>query len=319
MHGRRQLAGARSESLNSMSTTYNADPATTEVFPSERRRALIDQALAAATDFGEGCPPRLAEAIRYALLSPGKRLRPQLVLLAAEACGGTIEGALPAAVAVEMIHAYSLVHDDLPAMDDDDLRRGRPTCHRQFDEATAILAGDALQARALEIAATEIKPAARAQRCVAELAHAAGPEALIGGQADDLAAEFQQVDPSQLESIHRRKTGALFRASVRLGALTADASEAQLKAVSEYGDALGLAFQVVDDLLDVAGVEDRVGKKVGKDREQGKQTYPGLLGVAGSRERATRLLERACAAIEVLGEAGRPMAELARYVEQRNH
>lgn len=286
-------------------------------------RQQIDAALRQYIDFNADCPSRLREAIEYSLLAPGKRLRPQLVLLATQACGGPIEAALPAAAAVEMIHAYSLVHDDLPAMDDDDLRRGRPTCHKQFDEATAILVGDALQARAFEVLATEITPADRAARCCAELAQAAGATALVGGQADDLSSQFfQPTDDTQaierLELIHRRKTGALFRVSLRLGAIVAGATDEQLAALDTYGQHLGLAFQVVDDLLDVSGSEDTVGKRVGKDSERGKTTYPSVLGIEASHERAETLIDEACRSIEIFGEAAAPLRELARYVSQRN-
>ncbi len=284
---------------------------------------LIDAALRRYVDFGSGCPTRLGEAIAYSLLAPGKRLRPKLVLFAAQACGGEVEQALPAAAAVEMIHAYSLVHDDLPAMDDDDLRRGRPTCHKQFDEATAILVGDALLARAFEVLATELKPAKLAARCCGELAQAAGATALVGGQADDLAGEKESDEESddavdRLESIHRRKTGALFRVSLRLGALVADATDEQLHALEAYGQSLGLAFQVVDDLLDVSGAEGPMGKRLGKDDQRGKMTYPSILGVEASRDRAETLIDEACRAIECFGDAAAPLKELALFVKQRN-
>ena len=283
----------------------------------------IDAALRQHVKFNADCPTRLREAITYSLLAPGKRLRPQLVVLATQACGGSVADALPAAAAVEMIHAYSLVHDDLPAMDDDDLRRGRPTCHKQFDEATAILVGDALQARAFEVLATEIFPAERAARCCAELAHAAGATALVGGQADDLESQFfkpsndmQAVE--RLELIHRRKTGALFRVSLRLGAIVAGASRQQLEALDTYGQHLGLAFQVVDDLLDVSGNESVVGKRLGKDSERGKTTYPAVLGIEASHKRAEALINSACQSIETFGEAATPLRELARYVNNRS-
>jgi geranylgeranyl diphosphate synthase type II len=278
---------------------------------------LIEAALRRACEFSADCPSHLAEAMRYALLAPGKRLRPQLVLLACEACGGAVDDALPAAVAVEMIHAYSLVHDDLPAMDNDDLRRGRPTCHRQFDEATAILAGDALQARAFETLATQILPPQRAAQCCAELARAAGPQALVGGQADDLAAEFRRIGIERLQSIHRRKTGALFRAALQLGAIVAEASAEQRSALSAYGESLGHAFQIVDDLLDVGGQEVRVGKRLGKDHQRGKVTYPSLLGVEESRVQAARLIEQAIAAAAPLGDRAAALVELAEFVGRR--
>jgi geranylgeranyl diphosphate synthase, type II len=280
--------------------------------------AQIDAALRRFVQFGAGCPDRLSEAIEYSLLAPGKRLRPQLVLFAAEACGGEIDQALPAAAAVEMVHAYSLVHDDLPAMDDDDLRRGRPTCHKQFDEATAILVGDALQARAFEVLARDVRPPALAARCCAELAQAAGATALVGGQADDLATTFGDRSHEQLESIHRRKTGALFRVALRLGAIVADASAEQLEALDRFGERLGLAFQVVDDLLDVSGSEGRVGKRLNKDRRQGKATYPSLVGVTASRELADQLIDEACAALEVFGESAARLREMAHFVGRRN-
>jgi geranylgeranyl diphosphate synthase type II len=280
---------------------------------------LIDGSLRRSIDFDSGCPTKLREAIEYSLLAPGKRLRPQLVIFAARACGqDDLQRAMPGAVAVEMIHAYSLVHDDLPAMDDDDLRRGRPTCHKKFDEATAILVGDALLTRAFEVLASEVKPAERAARCCAELAQAAGATALVGGQADDLDGEFGQSTVAQLESIHRRKTGALFRVALRLGAILAEATPEQTRALDQYGQNLGLAFQVVDDLLDVSGSEPQVGKRLGKDVHQGKATYPAMLGVEASRRRAEVLIDQACQALEAFGESAAALRELALFVRQRN-
>lgn len=256
--------------------------------------------------------------MRYSLLAPGKRLRPRLVLLAAEACGGSIENALPAACAVEMVHAYSLIHDDLPAMDDDDLRRGRPTCHRVFGEAMAILAGDALLALAFATVAEGIRPASIAAACCAELATAAGPCHLVGGQADDLAGVEADGSVVRLESIHQRKTGALIRASLHLGAMVAGAQADELAGLEVYGRALGLAFQITDDLLDVAGEEAAVGKRTGKDAAHGKLTFPRLMGVAASRQRAESLVVEGCAALAPLGGRGRELARLARYVLERN-
>ncbi|HEY3392569.1 MAG TPA: farnesyl diphosphate synthase [Lacipirellulaceae bacterium] len=288
----------------------------------ERLRARIDAALTRYAQFDDGCPPTLAEAIRYALLAPGKRLRPQLVLMAAEACGGTIEAAMPAACAVEMIHAYSLVHDDLPAMDDDDLRRGRPTCHKVFGEAVSILVGDALQARAFELLATEIRPPTLAARCCAVLGRAAGASALVGGQAADIAmtaADNGELpnDISRLEAIHARKTGALFVAALELGAVTANASDEQLQALTAYGRKLGLAFQITDDLLDVAGSQASVGKRVEKDAVHGKLTFPGLLGIEESRRRAKTLVDDACGMIEVFGPKAGQLRSLAQFVAER--
>jgi len=280
--------------------------------------AEIDAALAQYTAFDADCPARLRDAMRHSLLAPGKRLRPMLVLMAAEACGCSRRTALPAACAVEMIHTYSLIHDDLPAMDDDDLRRGRPTCHVAFDEATAILAGDALLARALEIVAADIEPGAVAARCCAELAHAAGATALVGGQVDDLAAEHSAGGVAELERIHSRKTGAMFRVSLRLGGIVAGASVAQLDALDTYGKCLGLAFQIVDDLLDVKGDSTAMGKRVAKDSDHGKLTFPTVLGEARSRQRAEQLIGDALNAIQVFGAEAAPLASLARFVLERN-
>lgn len=284
----------------------------------------INAALERACAPAEGCPPVLADAMRYSLLAPGKRLRPALVLLAAQSCGGAAEAAMPAAVAVEMIHAYSLIHDDLPSMDDDDLRRGRPTCHIKFGQGIAILAGDALQARAFELTAS-LQPAAAAQQACAILAAAAGRSALVGGQADDLRAEQHEVPHTSelLDSIHRRKTGALLAAAAQLGGVSAGASETQLSALSQYGHALGLAFQITDDLLDVEGRGEAIGKETGKDSARGKLTYPGLVGVEPSRQRARDLVQRAQQSLrEMPGPLSAPAVRrlnwIANFVVERN-
>lgn len=280
-------------------------------------RPAVEGALDRYAGPREGCPPELCEAIRYSLLAPAKRLRPLMVLMAAEACGGSREAALPAACAVEMIHTYSLIHDDLPAMDNDDLRRGRPTNHKVFGDALAILAGDALLTMAFEVLARDVQPPETAAACCAALAEAAGPAALVGGQADDLA-EKSIADLSALESIHRRKTGAMFLVSLRLGALSADADAEQLAALEAYGRPLGLAFQIMDDLLDATGDEAAVGKRVGKDVDRGKLTFPGLLGVEASRRRAEALVAQACVALEPFGPAGEGLDSLARFVLERD-
>jgi len=285
----------------------------------DRLQPVIDAALDRYTQFDDRCPAELAEAIRYVLLAPGKRLRPLLVLLAAEVCGARVEDALPAASAVEMVHAYSLVHDDLPAMDDDDLRRGRPTCHKAFNEATAILVGDALLARAFEVLAQHVQPPERAAQCCAELGRAAGATALVGGQAADLASEQVVADQRQLESIHARKTGALFVASLRLGGLVAGADSQQLAALEEYGRCVGLAFQITDDLLDVAGDPAAMGKRVAKDASRGKATFPQVLGEDASREQAAQLIEQASAAVENFGQGAEKLRALTRFVLQRSY
>lgn len=280
-----------------------------------------------------GQPASLLEAIRYSVLAPGKRLRPLLVVLAAEACSqGQTVHPWPAACAVEMIHAYSLIHDDLPAMDDDDLRRGLPTCHKKFGEALAILAGDALQTLAFELLA-EGYPSPTAAACCLELARAAGGAGMVGGQVDDLAWERIPEGSSKgtaertlegLELLHARKTGALFRASLKLGVLAAHARESHppdpelLKRFDAYGRCLGLAFQITDDLLDVEGHADQAGKRVGKDAARGKLTYPGLLGAAESRQRAERLCREAREQLVSLGPAVSRLLELVSFVLERD-
>jgi geranylgeranyl diphosphate synthase, type II len=286
-------------------------------------RERIDKGLDRYTQFDVDCPVHLKEAIRYAVLGPGKRLRPRLVLMAAEACDGSFDAALPAACAVEMVHAYSLVHDDLPAMDDDDLRRGRATCHKVYGETTAILVGDALLARAFEVLATEIQPRDAAARCCAVLGRAAGASALVGGQAADLQMSNANGqtggDLFELQAIHRRKTGALIRASLELGGIVADASGEQLAALTGYGEKVGLAFQITDDLLDVSGDEAAVGKRVAKDANRGKLTFPRLLGCEISRQRAAKLVSDACAMIEIFGVRAEPLRALAKFVCERGN
>ncbi|HBK74080.1 MAG TPA: farnesyl-diphosphate synthase [Planctomycetaceae bacterium] len=268
----------------------------------------------------------MVEAMQYALLAPGKRLRPALALEAARTCGGTWEQAAPAALAVEMIHAYSLVHDDLPAMDDDDLRRGRPTCHRAFDEATAILCGDALQPLAFQVLASGMPMDVVPEACRV-LAQAAGVESLVGGQVDDLAAERGWVPdlsdqaPEQqvewMERIHRRKTGRLFLASLDLGCLAAGGNAQCRGDLKDYGESFGLAFQIADDLLDAEGSESSMGKRVGKDAERGKITFPTVIGKELSRKRADALSEQATAAISGYGHAAESLSALARWIVSR--
>ena len=284
----------------------------------QRLRSRVDESLRAYTELGDGCPSELRQAMQYSLLAPGKRLRPTLVLMAAEASGGAIEAALPAACAVEMVHAYSLVHDDLPAMDDDDLRRGQPTCHKKFSEAMAILTGDALLALAFEVVARDVRPPQVAAACCAMLAEAAGACRLVGGQADDLAAQTAPPTLALLEAIHHRKTGAMILVSLRLGATVAGADAAQTAGLESYGEKLGLAFQITDDLLDVRGEEAKMGKRVRKDAERGKLTFPGLLGIEESARRAEQLVLDACEALRPLGEQAIHLNALARYVLERN-
>ena len=299
-------------------------------------RRPIETALEAACDFGDGCPEHLAAAMRYALLAPGKRLRPILVLMSAEVCGldsasdsiaedpQRLEEVMPGAVAVEMIHAYSLIHDDLPAMDDDDLRRGRPTVHIEFDEATAILAGDALQAEAFRHLCHNISVPEKAAAAVSILATASGAAHLVGGQADDLKAEKEHNHESPrsvewLESIHRRKTGALFSASLDLGAVLAGADASQRSALAGYASHLGLAFQVVDDYLDFTADAAVLGKRAGKDADRGKLTYAGLLGAERAKEKAVNLIALAKQEAFYFGPAAKRLLWLADYVLERTH
>jgi geranylgeranyl diphosphate synthase type II len=280
-------------------------------------REAVDEALSGYINFDKGCPDQLRKAIRHSLLAPGKRLRPILVLLAAEACGCDRERAMPAACAVEMVHTYSLIHDDLPTMDDDDVRRGLPSCHAAYGVATAILAGDALLALAFQVLARQIQPTVVACRCCAELATAAGATALVGGQADDLLAERTEGTLAQLESIHNRKTGAMICASLRIGGLIGGANGEQLAALDTYGRRVGLAFQVVDDLLDVKGDEQVLGKPAGKDKQRGKLTFPGLLGIEESTRRAGLLIDEACQALAPFGDHTGSLEALARYILER--
>ncbi|MGI9516596.1 MAG: polyprenyl synthetase family protein [Pirellulaceae bacterium] len=286
-------------------------------FDVETARAKIDEQLESYTEFDADCPDQLREAIRYSLLSPGKRLRPLLVLMACDACGGDWINALPAACAVEMVHTYSLIHDDLPSMDDDQLRRGQPTCHVKFGEATAILAGDALIPLAFQVVCSEYPPSL-ATPCSLQLATACGATRLVGGQADDLSQQNGSGDLEELENIHRRKTGALLTVSLRLGGIVAGANADQLAALESFGKRLGLAFQIVDDLLDCHGDWTKMGKMTNKDTDRGKLTYPNLLGMDESKDRAESLIAEATAALAGFGDAANPLRSLARFVLERN-
>ncbi|MCC5862761.1 MAG: (2E,6E)-farnesyl diphosphate synthase [Gammaproteobacteria bacterium] len=284
-------------------------------------RTRVDAALDAALAPGARRPPRLLEAMRYSVLAPGKRLRPVLCYLAGQALGVPLAQLDAPACAVEMIHAYSLIHDDLPSMDDDDLRRGRPTCHRAFDEATAILAGDALQARAFELLATDltgVAPAARVAQ-LRRLAAASGIDGMAGGQALDLDAETQQLSLEALEIVHRHKTGALIEASVLMAADLAAPEASVVTALARYASCVGLAFQVRDDILDVEGDEAATGKRSGADARLNKSTYPALLGLEGAKRQADQLLDEALSALAPLGDAGAQLQALACFVIDRRH
>lgn len=287
-----------------------------------QKRAEVEEHLRSLLRPQAGLPASLLEAMRYSLLAPGKRLRPLLVVLSAEACGGSSAKAMPAAAAVEMVHAYSLVHDDLPAMDDDDLRRGLPTCHKKFGEALAILAGDALLTMAFQVLGDGLPPAT-AGACCRELAKAAGAAGMVGGQVEDLSWELSGSPTlDRLEQLHLRKTGALIRASLRLGALTAyvpgEAPAPLLERLDRFGRCLGLAFQITDDLLDVQGDTEQTGKRVGKDAARGKLTYPGLLGIDESLTRARHLGEEARQCLAPLGGPAGPLIDLVGTVLDRD-
>jgi geranylgeranyl diphosphate synthase type II len=265
-------------------------------------------------------PDRLREAVQYSLMAGGKRLRPTLVLETAKACGGGAapnRSALAAAAAIEFIHTFSLVHDDLPAMDDDDLRRGRPTNHKVYGEAMAILAGDAMVTMAFEIIARDADPAA-VPALVRELASASGPEGMIGGQVLDIDSEGVALSLEQLQRVHRLKTGALLTAACRLGAIAAGReAAAHLPAVTDFGRRLGLAFQIVDDVLDVTSTAEEMGKATGKDAGKGKNTYPSLLGLEASKKAANEQLAAALDAISSLGRSADGLRALATFVVER--
>lgn len=269
----------------------------------------------------ERIPPRLLEAMRYSLLGGGKRLRPALVIAAAGLYDLDEERVMPTACALEMIHTYSLIHDDLPCMDDDDLRRGRPTNHKVYGEAMATLAGDALLTMAFELLARQvampgIQPG-QAVRAVAEVATAAGAAGMVGGQVEDLEWEGRRADGAQLERIHRLKTGALFRASLRAGAILGGATESELAALDRYADQFGLAFQIQDDVLDVIGDAAKTGKGVGRDLKHEKSTYVGLYGLEGAQERARAAVAQAVAALEPFGGRADTLRSLAEFVIDR--
>jgi geranylgeranyl diphosphate synthase type II len=278
--------------------------------------ASVDAYLEAFLD-SRPMPQNLRQAVKYAALAPGKRMRPVLVMYSCRAVGGDVDHAMPAAAAIELIHAFSLVHDDLPAMDDDDLRRGRPTLHRHTSEAMAILAGDAMMSLAFDLIFTQTPPAELARAVAAELT--AGTNDMIAGQVYDTLGAFDaEVDDlNRLKTIHRHKTGALIRAACRMGALCGEADESQLEALTTYGQAIGLMFQVVDDLLDITQTTEHLGKTAGKDVAQEKLTYPAVMGVEASRREVERLADEARRALQPLGDAAKPLVELCDYMAVR--
>lgn len=285
-----------------------------------RSAQLVEAAMATALPSEDAHPSIIHRAMHYSLYAGGKRLRPTLCFAACEAVGGSASQAVPAAMALEMIHTYSLIHDDLPCMDDDDLRRGRPTCHKVFGEAIAVLAGDALLTEAFSVLADWAASAPNprvAARVTAEIAQAAGSRGMVGGQALDLEAEKKPPKLGNLEEIHRLKTGAIFRAAVICGALAAGGLPDHLKAMEDYAHHFGLAFQIYDDVLDVIGDEAKLGKPVGSDIKNQKSTFPALVGVERARDMALQAAEKAAEAVEKFGCGGRILAGLARLAVTR--
>lgn len=288
----------------------------------EAYRRRVDDRLERALAEGDGgMPERLRAAMRYAVLGSGKRIRPLLAYASAEACGVAPGHVDTIAASVELVHAYSLVHDDLPAMDDDDLRRGRPTTHREFDEATAILAGDALQALAFELLCEDAALAENAAaqiRVIGWLARAIGPAGMVGGQALDLAAEGRTLDEAALEDIHRRKTGQLIRAAIMMPSELGPLDETARGRLDEFANDIGLVFQIRDDLLEIEQSTETLGKSAGSDTSNDKSTYPSVLGYEGARERADAIYKRAMASLETIGRATDGLAWLSDFILTRS-
>ena len=288
----------------------------------EDQKNRVESRFKALAKEGKAIPPGLAQASLYVMGNGGKRVRPILVYSAADAviAGNTHPALDNAACAIELIHTYSLIHDDLPAMDDDDLRRGKPSLHKAFDEATAILVGDGLQARAFELLTTapDLSAEQRVQM-VNVLAAAAGPQGMVGGQFIDIHATNSDMSLQQLQTMHALKTGALIRASLALGGIASGASKKQLTALDEFGTHIGLAFQVADDILDVEGETSTLGKTQGKDGAANKPTYVKLLGLEGAKEESRRLLQAALEALNTFGPSADHLRNLARYIIERDH
>jgi geranylgeranyl diphosphate synthase, type II len=284
------------------------------------RQKQIDRALDRFLPNEKTRPVTIHKAMRYSLFAGGKRLRPILCLAAAEACGGKIDNAMPLACAMECIHTYSLVHDDLPSMDNDDFRRGRATCHKVFGDGIAVLAGDALLTIAFEIV-SHAKPPHRYEpmSILREVAVAAGSRKLIAGQVADLEAEGRKVSRADLRFIHENKTAAILTASVCLGAMSANATAKELAAMTKFGRSLGLAFQVIDDILDVTQTSEKLGKSAGKDIAAQKATYPAVIGLEASRIEAKRLTKQAHNALSIFGAKGETLHALANYLLEREY
>ncbi|HEY6012186.1 MAG TPA: farnesyl diphosphate synthase [Nitrospirota bacterium] len=285
------------------------------------KKRVIDAALEKLAPPAGTYPASVHEAMRYSLFAGGKRVRPILAIAAAEALGANTAGLLPIAGSLELIHTYSLIHDDLPAMDDDDLRRGRPTCHKVYGEAIAILAGDGLLNKAFEVLSDPRRlKAVSANRLLAiirEISTASGAFGMVGGQVVDMESEGTEVDFPTLEYIHTHKTGALIRASIRTGALYAKAGKRQFAALTRYGEMVGLAFQIADDILDITGNQEEIGKDVGSDLKKGKKTFPAFYGLEESRRRAVEVADRAVRSLKDFDRKADPLRELAKYIVNR--
>jgi len=288
----------------------------------EERIRLVEAALDKFLPKVDTLPSTLHDAMRYSVFAGGKRIRPVLMMAACEAVGGTAPQVLPAACAIEMIHSYSLIHDDLPAMDDDDFRRGKPTNHKVYGEATAILAGDGLLTEAFILLSNpEVwpdRPAEMQRELIHLLARSSGSRGMVGGQVVDMESEGKPIDLPTLEYIHTHKTGALILAAIEMGAVIGAADEAQRQALRRYGEAAGLAFQIADDILDIVADQTELGKDVGSDQARGKATYPALLGLDEARQRARELRGIAFSALDIFADSARPLREIAGYIVDRS-
>ena len=286
-----------------------------------KKKSIVDKTLDKLVPSTKTFPTSVHEAMRYSLFAGGKRVRPILAIAAAEALGARTSNLLPLAGSLELIHTYSLIHDDLPAMDDDDFRRGRPTCHKVYGEAIAILAGDGLLNMAFEVLSDPRRnKAVSANRLIAiinEIGAASGVRGMVGGQVVDMESEGKDIDFPTLDYIHTHKTGALIRASVRVGALYAKAGKRQFAALTSYGEFVGLAFQIADDILDITGKREEIGKDVGSDLKKGKKTFPGFYGLEGSRLRANEVADKAVHSLRDFDRKADPLRELAQYIVNR--
>jgi geranylgeranyl diphosphate synthase type II len=288
----------------------------------KKKRKVIDEFLGnylSSKKKQKDCPDSLCDAMGYALMAGGKRVRPILAIASYETAGGKSKSIIPVAASLELIHTYSLVHDDLPAMDNDDFRRNQPTAHKMFGEGTAILAGDALLTDAFNMISKTKADSKTLIKVISELSFGAGPEGMVGGQTVDLMLEGTKAEKKDLVYIHTHKTGALIRASIRIGAVMAHSSPANLKALTEYGEKVGLAFQIIDDILDIIGTKEEIGKTTGADDARGKNTYPSTFGLKESQKIAEKLIQDSLKAIKRFNKKAEPLSEIARYIISRRN